>query len=121
MSKRRVRRRKRFLPALPVAGSLCLGLCVASYSLALISAVIENNEEDWIVKIWNYPALKGFKTGEDDVFMLPIVTGWKVPLKAVASAPEAGEKILEADKKGKIITSSLGTEEQPNNPHTYIS
>ena len=57
-----------------------------------ISAVIENNEEDWMVKIWNYPALKGFKTGKDDVFMLPMGTGWQLPLKAVASVPESGEK-----------------------------
>ncbi len=52
-----------------------------------ISSRIVNNEKDWFVLSLEGPSVKAFPAGEEDAFILPVGTGWRLPLKAVREAP----------------------------------
>lgn len=70
-----------------------------------ISTLIENNEKQWMVKIWRHPSLKGFKAGSEDAFILPVGTGHIYPLKSLLKAPEKDVPLPQFwswDKKRKV-------------------
>jgi len=53
-----------------------------------VSPRITNNEEGWIVLSVEGPGLKSFHATTEDAFLVPRGTGWRLPLKAIAQAPE---------------------------------
>ena len=72
-----------------------------------ITSRIVNNEEDWFVLSLEGPSVKAFPAGEEDAFLLPVGTGWRLPLHAVQEAPAKGEKAQRPwtwDKKAKVYS-----------------
>lgn len=70
-----------------------------------VSTLIDNNEKEWMVKVWRHPSMKGFKAGAEDAFILPIGTGFRFPVKFLTKAPEKDgdiPKYWSWDKKAKI-------------------
>lgn len=57
-----------------------------------VTSRIVNNEEDWFVLSLEGPAVKPFPAAAEDAFLLPVGTGWRLPLKAVPAAPGKKEK-----------------------------
>ena len=53
-----------------------------------ISSTIVNNAEGWVIISMEGPSINNIKTQPDDDFILPVGTGWKLPLKHLASSPE---------------------------------
>ena len=56
-----------------------------------ISSTISNNEQGWMVLSMEGPFLSGIKAAEEDAFMMPMGTGFRMPVKAIAAAPAEGE------------------------------
>lgn len=57
-----------------------------------ISSTIANNEEGWFVLSMEGPFLTGIKASAEDAFLVPMGTGYRLPVKALASALAEGEK-----------------------------
>ena len=51
-----------------------------------ISSTIANNEEGWFVLSMEGPFLTGIKASAEDAFLVPMGTGYRLPVKALASA-----------------------------------
>jgi hypothetical protein len=56
-----------------------------------ISSKIANNEQGWMVLSLDGPFLSGIKAAEGDAFIIPMGTGFRLPVKALAAAPEDGK------------------------------
>lgn len=56
-----------------------------------ISSKIANNEQEWMVLSMEGPFLSGIKAAEGDAFIIPMGTGFRLPVKALAAAPEDGK------------------------------
>ena len=72
-----------------------------------ITPKLVNNEEGWVILAFEGPVLKGIPASGEDAFILPVGTGWRLPLKAISAAPAKGEKPQKPwswDKKEQVYT-----------------
>ena len=56
-----------------------------------ISSVITNNEDGWLVLSMEGPTINGVKASHEDAFMMPMGTGFRLPVKSIMKAPEKGK------------------------------
>ena len=58
-----------------------------------IRTTIANNEEGWMVRSFEGPYLHNIKAGNDDAFLIPLGTGFRLPIKAIADAPTTNNSV----------------------------
>lgn len=74
-----------------------------------INTTIDNNEEGWMVRSFEGPLLEGLKAENTDAFLVPIGTGFRLPVKAIAAAPtEKAPKPWVWDAEAQRYELSLG-------------